>query len=281
MKTVSSTPASNAPADPAKRLPLNAPTWYPGVADVEEAAPLILHPGEVREGVDITMLRSLSFCVAGNSTGGRIGKATPHPSISRSESPAFVSGTFGHQSMRIIDTNPPLRTGKSDGKFRICDLPRGTWRIWMTQGPGINPPSSYGSVTFSITDSDIRDLIISPSVGTSLAGEVVLDATGTEAAPDKAGPDKAGSRRSGDMGLIVALQSLHAFRTLTLALRPWTRAPLPGTFSISDIFAGDYAVSVSGLNGNIYVKDVTYGGRSVLNEPFHVESVMTGIPLRA
>ena len=268
-----SDPATEYSGGPRERQPLNAPTYYPGVADVGSGRPdSFCIPAKYAGGTDIFDVSDpLSFCVAGKALTG----SDSTPLDISIESPTFVSGQFGHQNMRVIDMNPPLHTGKSGGTFRICDLPRGTWRIWMTQSPGINPPSWFGSATFSITDSDIRDLIVAPSVSTSLTGEVVFDDAHVEAQPDKAG-----LRRSGDMGLIVALQSLHAFQTLSLALRPWTRASLPGTFSLNGVFADDYTVSVSGLKGNTYVKDVTYGDRSVLNEPLHTESAMTGTSLR-
>ena len=56
-------PLSDAPLDPALRLPAFVPTYYPNAAAIDGAEMITLKPGEVRDGVDIRVLRSPSFCL--------------------------------------------------------------------------------------------------------------------------------------------------------------------------------------------------------------------------
>src|SRR5258708_26658302 len=58
-------PISEAPAHPKLRTPAVVPTYYPGTAALEGAQALVLNPGERREGIDIRVLRTPSFCVEG------------------------------------------------------------------------------------------------------------------------------------------------------------------------------------------------------------------------
>src|SRR5215467_3137185 len=56
---------SDAPQDPKLRRPAVVPTFYPDANGIEGGQPLVLGPGELREGVDIRMTRSQSFCLDG------------------------------------------------------------------------------------------------------------------------------------------------------------------------------------------------------------------------
>jgi hypothetical protein len=57
--------ASDAPADPKLRKPAYAATFYPGTTNIEGAQPLTLRAGEQREGVDLRVMRTPSYCVEG------------------------------------------------------------------------------------------------------------------------------------------------------------------------------------------------------------------------
>jgi hypothetical protein len=64
-------PAADSPKDPEKRKPVIATTFYPGVVSIEDATPIILRPGETREGIDVTVVHSTSFCVDGKAVAGK------------------------------------------------------------------------------------------------------------------------------------------------------------------------------------------------------------------
>ena len=51
------------------RLPAVVPTYYPNSRTAEGAEPLTVRPGELREGIDIHLARSPSFCLEGVTRG--------------------------------------------------------------------------------------------------------------------------------------------------------------------------------------------------------------------
>ncbi len=58
------------------------------------------------------------------------------------------------------------------------------------------------------------------------------------------------------------------------------RSSIPGEFSFPSVFLDDYAARVSGLPRELYVKDITYAGRSVLHEPLRLGSSIGSQELR-
>ena len=77
---------SSSPTDLRMRAPARAAMFYPGISEIEAASMLILQPGELRDGVDVTMpmTGSTSFCIDGKaSIDGKVQTQMPSPSISR------------------------------------------------------------------------------------------------------------------------------------------------------------------------------------------------------
>ena len=73
------------------------PTYYPSSPSIEGAEPVVLRPGEVREGMDIRMARSPSFCIDGMVEAG----GGPAPFEIRETSPANAASA-------PLDSGPPL-----------------------------------------------------------------------------------------------------------------------------------------------------------------------------
>src|SRR5262249_7471899 len=146
---------SEAPANPKLRKQAFVPTYYPNVAEPEGAAPIVLRAGERREGLDIRLLRAPAYCISGVLEGG-----TTHFSITRSE---FSGGMPAGGGM--VTVAPGGKVGP-DGKFRVCDLRRGTYRITafvMPDNPNAEPLFSAAQV--SVTDEDVAALKLMPASG--------------------------------------------------------------------------------------------------------------------
>jgi hypothetical protein len=58
------------------------------------------------------------------------------------------------------------------------------------------------------------------------------------------------------------------------------RSEIPGTFILDGAFQDDYSVRAAINVPRIHVKDITYAGRSVLYEPLHMGTAMSGTGLR-
>jgi hypothetical protein len=134
-----------------------------------------------------------------------------------------------------------------DGRIRVCDLSPGRYLLAAffgspsTQGP----PSMYGATVVGITDADVRGLNLSAATGKALTGRVLLDGVSPERRPESQ--------------LRIQLSSMSGDRGSAC------QSSIPGQFSCPGLFLGDYGVKVSGVPQGLYVKDITYGGLSVLN----------------
>ncbi len=247
---------SDAPTDPALRRPAVVPTYYPGVDRIEGAQTLTLQPGEGRENVDLRIQRSPAYCLEGTlqAAGGagpmsfEYKEAEPHDGWANS-SGLFMTGTHG-------------KTG-ADGKVRICDLHPGEYRFTVSQRPdgppqGNGPPPYFGSALATVTDRD-AGIVVTVPAKVRVPGEVVWDDT--------------------------PLDSFVAPQRWTLELRPVTRAPWAGEtsfltlagmgpFVAESLFTDDYAVLLRTVPDGTYLKDITYGNKSVLHRAFHPGSTV-------
>ncbi len=243
---------SNAPAKAELRKRATAPMYYPDSATPEGAQAVILRPGEQREGLDFRLRRTPSYCLEGVLEGSS-GPAALNFSV---EGLPATSGLSGNGA--LYRSPPGGRTGP-DGKIRLCDLYPGEFKITASSD------TSFGTVTVAITDRDVVSLHIPATPPVVVPGEVLLDGP----APEK--PTDA---------------------RLMFSLRPTTRPPsrdevlsargvaIPGEFAFQSLFIDDYEVTVRGVPSGWYVKDITYGGRSILNRLFHPGSAIGNSPLR-
>ena len=240
---------SDAPADVKLRRPAVLPTYYPNSRSFEGAETVILRDGEQREGVDIRLLRTPSFCVEGTMEGGtdpsklQFGIAETQP----------TSGTSGNGG--FYNSSPGGKPG-TDGKVRICDLHPGDHELTLNQyskpGTGLD---FFGSAVVTITDRDVQNVRVSARPRIAFSGETVWDGP----APD---PPMDGT-------LKLSLQALSRTE------RGFADSSLPGQFSIPNgLFSDDFSVRVTGVPKGVYIKDMTYGGRSILYEPLRLGSSM-------
>lgn len=231
--------------DPKARPTVLMPSWYLGSATRDGASPVSVMPGESREHVDFRLARGPAYClrVAVPSPEG-VGKASFEMSLSE-------AGFFpALRSAAMADT---LGTA---GQIRICNLHPGDYRLTMAiLGPRDHFPTRFSSSLVTIKDQD-AEVSPAPAPRVTVAGEVVWDGdapTGTET------------------------------QALTIQLRPLTRRvfdgesgtakiAVPGPFTLSSLLADEYALEISGIPQGAYVKDATYGGRSVLHVPIEAGS---------
>jgi hypothetical protein len=245
-------PVSEAPSDPELRAPVLAPTYYLGAKEIGAAVPLILGPGENRESIDIKMARSPSYCISGTVRPGA-GSRPVEFRISETQ-PASLFGlavldimATHRVSDNVIRSGPAGRgTAGPDGKVRICGLHPGSYELSADSGDG------FGVKTIAISDHDVGDVLVVAEPAVPVSGEIVWDG----AAPDAPVKDRAmvlyGPTRRGN-GILMPVA-----------------VPIPGPFRFPEaIFKDDYIVAVAGLSNGVYLKDATYGGRSILNALFN------------
>lgn len=252
-------PHSDVPLNPKlrKRVPMR--TWYPSSPSPDGAIPMVLGSGERREGVDIEVKKSQSYCIEGTLEGAS-GPAALDFGIEAQQPSSGVSSGGG-----AFMAAPGGTTGR-DGAFRICDLYPGGYRLTAIQRSGDpnQQPPAYGVATIAVSDRDIRGIKLSASPGLPLAGEVVWDGVS---------PGTPVTTR-----VSVYLQPL--LRSHYMGESTDARADIPGPFSFSGLLIDDYTVRATVNGPGLYIKDVAYGGRSVQYEPLRLGSAMPGAGMR-
>jgi hypothetical protein len=175
--------------------------------------------------------------------------------------------TFGTYKDGGMYGRTPSGTTGPDGKMRICDLHAGDYRLTAS-----SPLETTGDFFFSTTDvpitrEDVKNLSISARPLLYLSGEIVWDL----APPDTPVQSE----------VAVALNSLY--RALWPPERGslYVRGAVHAEFSFpGPLLMDDYHVRVTGLPKNAYIKDITYGGVSVLHSPLRLGSARGEARLR-
>ena len=237
---------SSAPDNIKLRRPAVVPTYYPGTPNIEGAQAITLGSSEHREGIDIRLERSPAFCAAGV--------------IDRAGAPGTLrfqiaerqptSGASGGSSTFIF---PSGGTPEPDGKFRICDLAPGEYRLTATQDVKAGAPPFVGSIPLMVTDRDLHQVSIAPRQNIAMRGEVVWSGDP---------PSQEVPRIRAD--LMPLTRSLNTGEHLSISL--------PEETSWDALIMDDYGVLIRALPRGAYLKDVLYGGHSILNQPLHAGS---------
>jgi len=243
-------PISDAPVDPAVRLAAIMPTFYPNSRTAEGAEPLILRPGERREGVDIHLARSPSFCVDAVLEGNS-GPAAIRFNIAETQPASGTSGTGGFYMATPGGTSGP------DGKVRICDLHPGDYELSVSEwGTGsFGNLNQFGAAVISISDRDLTGVRLGLRPRIPVSGEVVFDGPAPE------------TPLEGKIRVDV--------QAITRTERGNAQVAIPGAFTFEGGLPMDeFGVNVGNLPPGIYLKDVKYGDRSILYHTLRVGTAM-------
>jgi hypothetical protein len=237
---------STAPRDPKFRRPAITPSFYPNARSIESAEAITVRPGETREGIDIRLVRTTSYCIDGVlETGMGPGEVSFSVAETRPN-----TGSSGDGAMYIA--RPNGKTG-TDGKFRVCDLHPGDYEIeastWGARPTNMSEYESFSTANFTIKDEDLHNLRLQAQGLVSLTGEVVWDGDADQNAPPAT--------------LNFDLESV------TRTVRPSAKVTAPGPFVIQNMILDDFSIRVRGIPSGAYLKEMTYGSHDLLLEPLH------------
>ncbi|HUI55308.1 MAG TPA: carboxypeptidase regulatory-like domain-containing protein [Bryobacteraceae bacterium] len=251
---------SEAPLDPKLRRRIPVRTWYPNAPSADGAQAIVVGPGERRENVDLELKKSQSYCAEGAALGAA-GTASVRFNIEPLQPSSGVSNSGG-----VFTVSPGGNTGP-DGKFRVCDLYPGTYRLTAAEIPaGRQAVPNFGVLDFTIVDQDLKDVKVAASAGITLDGEVAWAGEPPATPPN--------------VKVSVSLTPLLRAPFQGELGRGAGRYDIPGTFSWDGLLVDDYAVRTLITAPGFYVRDVAYGGRSVIHEPLRLGSAMRGAGLR-
>ena len=215
---------------------LFAPTCYPGTSDFSAATPLMLAPGQTREGI----VMSLTPLRPGRISGTVIGVAgTPAPEAS------LVLSVADGQSDYLLASR-----AKADslGRFDFRNVPPGDFVVQAFGEPPSSGPRNLGAAPFgtariSVTDTQEVRTTVYLRVGASLTGMVRSDAPNGELNPK-------------DIVIWTAPADVES-SPLGSGPPPWSIHE-DGTFGVHNLF-GRQRVIVSSRNSKWVVRQVKYG----------------------
>ena len=144
---------SDVPEDLKERQEVLADTYYPNAPVLGSAQPLTLRPGQTLDQVDIRMVNSRGYCADGVMLTATAATTNLDFTITRTEALFSRTDSFGSAG------NPG-----ADGRFRICNLPSGEYRL-TTQGPvpAARADFTFGLTPFTVMDQDVRRLqVVTP-----------------------------------------------------------------------------------------------------------------------
>jgi len=255
---------SDEPQNPEARRHALIPTYYPGAPVAQEAAPVVVRPGEQREGVDIRMLSTPSLCA--EATVEFADAAADARFWIRTAEPAAGMGPLGGTTS--MPNGGPLGT---DGNLRICGLHPAEYRLTVLTG-NVNTPQSLGALVFSVTDRDVTGLVVTARKTMPVSGRFEWAGEPPEETPEARG--------------LIALRPRHR----GFGGGPSATALVPGEFQLRitdrqtgeeyDPLIDEYYVQAVVRQSSIYVKDVLYGGESVLHRPLVLGSAIGDAQLR-
>jgi len=211
-----------------------APLYYPGVLQISDAQPIPLHAGEeVR--ADFEMRRVKTVHVSGRVIGAD-GKPATHALL------LLVVPGVGEWGGDVEASTD------SKGEFLIKHVSPGTYVLTAVQSDENRHEITRQKL--GVAESDLRSVILTFGRGTDIRGQIISE-----------GPNSAMDR------LGLGLESQDEDESLSGG----AHAKKDGTFLLTNVQDGSYAVSVWGLEKGWFVKAIHYGSTDVLQKGLQVE----------
>ncbi|HBY59907.1 MAG TPA: hypothetical protein DEH78_08790, partial [Solibacterales bacterium] len=214
-------------------------TYFPNGSEPSQAQVLLLEPGADLPGVDFSLKKTRVFSVR-----GRIAR------------PAGSEPLRGNLVLAMPNTlmraSTPIR---EDGTFELHGLPPGSFPlIAMMQTDG---GQSTASSIVEVSDRNIDDFVLTPTVSVTIVGKVRSSASG-EPLPQAS------------VALIAAGEGVGRPGSVSTVVKG------DGAFTLTGVNPQRYRLEVGGLSGSrFYLKEARLAGVNVLDQDFDVTSSVT------
>jgi len=257
----------NGGAGPNEIAPTGQPTvFYPGVVDPSRATTLEVGAGRELSGIDLVLPQQPVYRVR-----GRVVDANGQP-------PRTVSISLipRDSSFALLSTNTNPNYNAATGTFDLRDVIPGAYWLRVQASES----TATATIPANLVGRPVIDALNSIS-GTRMAAQIPLDVSG----------DMDGVVLSMSSGLsisgIVRVEGtpLPATPSLRVALRATasnglasTAQPLnaDGTFSLTNVFSGEYRLTVLTMPPDYYVKEARIEQSDVLNQPWVIGTGVRG-----
>jgi protocatechuate 3,4-dioxygenase beta subunit len=222
-------------------------TYYPGVKDRAQAAPVQLRAGE-----DFPANFSL----------------TPSPTVAvRGSIGRIPAGASAAVMLRTADSNSMLSGGevRKDGTFEIRDVSPGTYTLLSTV-TGASPDVSMARQTVEVGGEDISGLHLVPQPGGEIHGRLRLESKNTVTKIDPGQFFIVLRSADGEDDIAQAFSTGDVTSNLA-------QVAIDGSFNWKNVPPGRYFVALAadgGASPDWFVKSVMTGGRDVSDSGFNV-----------
>jgi len=216
-----------------------APVFYPGVIQLDQAQPVALGPGEEVEA-DFAMRHVKTVEVA-----GRVIAADGRPAT-HAYAELYVPGNWGEGF--------GASTG-AKGEFSIKGVPPGSYLLTAQQLDEDNRHTAHQKL--EVGNDNIDSVVIAFGKGATIRGRIVAASAGVNAV------DR----------IRIQLESASESDIPSFG---FAQAKQDGSFQITDLLDGNYALRVHGMEQGWYVKSARLGAEDVLQKGLEVEKGSSG-----
>ena len=232
-------------AYPQREMRSFAPTYYPGVLRVEEAASIEVTADEEMGGFNVTVIEAFSY-----SASGRVLTPEGEPAhsvwiVSMKESGNDLTSMMGPNT----DTNTDLQ-----GNFKVSGLLPGRHLLYARADGGED--AQMASATIDVVDRDLRGLTLVLGKGADVTGRFVVE-----------GENSAVDWRRISLSMVptgnVRQMSFGGFGA---------RVGEDFTFKIPNRPAGTYRLVAKLPAGNHYVSSIRFEGQDITDRPIELRS---------
>src|SRR5262245_34795627 len=232
-----------------------APTFYPGVASVEEARSVTVGLSAEVLDVNFGLLLVRTARITGHVTRSD-GMPSTRGNVNLTPESSF--GGRGGGGGRMLGTRLQW-----DGSFSIANVPPGRYVI-RARGEDSDPPQ-FATQPLVVADGDVNDVAVSLAPGATLSGTVTFQSSGSLTVPDA------------NQVRIAAPPVDFA----NIGPNPVARVNRDGTFTLDGVSAGSHWIRTQGGLRGWTLKSVTLSGRDIIDTPLEVRSGqnLTGVML--
>ncbi|HEY3380957.1 MAG TPA: carboxypeptidase-like regulatory domain-containing protein [Vicinamibacterales bacterium] len=237
------------PVDPSV-VQTYAPTYFPGVTSLADAAPVVLGSQLEASGLDFMLQVVSTVRVSGTVTAEAGAAQNPFVIVMTDEGPGASAGTSYAASV------------KDDGSFSIGNVPPGRYlaiaRAMVTPAPGERQVQMVTTQAFALGSQDFTGLNLVLSAGGAITGSIVVQ-----------------SAMSQQIDLTRVRVSVSPPSPIPFVGGANARVSSGGGFQIPNVVPGPQVVNVSGLPKPWTLKGVFLNGRDITDRQIDVRNGMT------